>query len=443
MSKFFIDRPIVAMVIAILMVIAGAVSIVQLPVAQYPQIIPPQVVVQATYVGADALTVEQAVATPLEQQMTGVDNMSYMYSINANNGLLQLNVIFAVGTDPNTDQVLAQLRVDQASSGLPAAVNQLGVTVQKSYTSPLMLISLYSPKHTYDKIFLSNYAIINLQDPLTRVKGVGRVQVFGGGQYALRVWVKPDKLAQLGVTVPDIISAIQTQNTVNPAGQIGGEPAPSGQEYTYAVAAQGRLETPEQFGEIILRANPDGSLLRIRDVARLELGRQPYNPLAHFNGQPAAVMAIYQLPGSNAVEAANGVRQLIAELKGRFPSDIQYEVSLDTTRAVREGLREIIITLLMAIGLVAIVVFIFLQGWRASLIPLAAVPVSLIGTFAVFPLIGFSINTLSLFGLVLAIGLVVDDAIVVVEAVERHIEEGLAPREAALKAMEEVSAPVV
>jgi HAE1 family hydrophobic/amphiphilic exporter-1 len=328
MAKFFIDRPIVAMVIAILMLIAGTVSILRLPVAQYPQIVPPQVVVQATYVGADAQTVEQAVATPLEQQMTGVDNMSYMYSINANNGLLQLNVIFAVGTDPNTDQVLAQLRVDQASATLPAAVTQFGVTVQKSYTSPMMLLSLYSPKGTYDKIFLSNYAIINLQDPLTRVKGVGRVQVFGGGQYALRIWVKPDQLARLGVTVPDVIDAIEAQNTVNPAGQIGGEPVPRGQEYTYAVRAQGRLETPEQFGEIILRANPDGSLLRIRDVARLELGAQTYNTLARFNGQPAAVVALYQLPGSNAVDAANGVRELMAQLQQRFPTDMKYEVSL-------------------------------------------------------------------------------------------------------------------
>ncbi len=443
MSRFFINRPIVAMVIAILMVIVGAVSILILPTAQFPEIVPPEVVVQATYVGADAVTVEQAVATPLEQQMTGVDNMNYMYSINANNGLMQLTVNFAVGTDPNTDQILAQIRTSQANSQLPPDVIQFGLTVQKSATSPLVLLSLYSPKGTYDKIFLTNYASINLNDPLTRVPGVGRVQIFGGGQYAMRCWVKPDQLAKLGVTVPAIISAVQTQNTVNPAGQIGSEPVPRGQDYTYAVRARGRLETADEFGQIILRANPDGSILKLRDVARIELGAQTYNQEARFNGKPAAVIAVYQLPGTNALQAVDGVRRLMEELKQRFPSDMAYEVSLDTTLAVREGMREIVITLLEAIALVVVVVFVFLQGWRATLIPLAAVPVSLIGTFAVFPLLGFSINTLSLFGLVLAIGLVVDDAIVVVEAVEHHIEEGLSPRDAAFKAMEEVSAPVI
>ena len=431
------------MVIALLMVVVGSVSILELPVAQYPEIVPPEVLVQATYVGADALTVEQSVATPLEQQMSGVDNMSYMYSINANNGLMQLHVIFAVGTDANTDQILTQARVSQANAGLPPDVLQLGVTVQKSYTSPLLLVSLYSPKGTYDKVFLSNYAVINLQDPLTRVPGVGRVQIFGGGQYALRCWVKPDQLARLGITIPQIVNAIQAQNTVNPAGQIGGEPAPPGQEFTYSVRARGRLETPEDFGQIILRANPDGSVLLLRDVAQLELGAQTYNTDARYNGQPSAVIALYQLPGSNAVQAADGVRRSLEQLKQRFPGDMQYDVSLDTTIAVREGLREIITTLLLATGLVAIVVFVFLQDWRATLIPLAAVPVSLIGTFALFPVLGFSINTLSLFGLVLAIGLVVDDAIVVVEAVQRHIDEGMTPHDAALRAMEEVSAPVI
>jgi len=443
MPRFFINRPIVAMVIAMLMVIVGAVSILVLPTAQFPQIVPPEVVVQATYVGADAVTVEQSVATPLEQQMTGVDNMNYMYSINANNGLMQLTVNFAVGTDPNTDQILAQMRVSQANSQLPLDVIQFGLTVQKSATSPLLLLSLYSPKGTYDRVFLTNYAFINMNDPLTRVPGVGRVQIFGGGQYAMRCWVKPDQLAKLGVTVPAIISALRAQNTVNPAGQIGSEPVPRGQEYTYAVRARGRLETPDEFGQIILRANPDGSILRLRDVARIELGAQTYNQEARFNGKPAAVVAVYQLPGTNALQAVDGVRRLMDELKQRFPSDMTYEVSLDTTLAVREGMREIVVTLLEAIALVVVVVSVFLQGWRATLIPLPAVPVSLIGTFAVFPLLGFSINTLSLFGLVLAIGLVVDDAIVVVEAVEHHIEEGLSPRDAAFKAMEEVSAPVV
>ena len=374
--------------------------------------------------------------------MSGVDNMSYMYSINANNGVMQLHVIFDVGTDPNTDQILAQARASQANATLPADVTQFGVTVQKSYSAPLMLVSLYSPKGTYDATFLTNYAFINLVDPLSRVTGVGRVQVFGG-QYALRCWVKPDRLAQLGVTVGDIANAIDAQNTVNPGGQIGGEPAPKGQEFTYTVRAQGRLETPDEFGEIVLRANPDGSVLRLRDVARIELGAQTYTVIARYNGSPAAVIALYQLPGSNAVATANGIRAKIEELKARFPGDVAEEVSLDTTQSVREGLREIVITLLIAIGLVAIVVFVFLQDVRATLIPLAAVPVSLVGTFAVFPLLGFSINTLSLFGLVLAIGLVVDDAIVVVEAVQRHVDEGMTPHDAALKAMDEVSTPVI
>jgi len=442
MSKFFINRPIVAMVIAMLMVIMGTVSILQLPAAQYPDIVPPEIVVQANYVGADALTIEQSVATPLEEQMSGVDNMSYMYSVNANNGVMQLHVIFDVGTNPNTDQILAQSRASQANASLPTDVIQFGVTVQKSYSSPLMLVSLYSPKGTYDESFLTNYAFINLMDPLTRVPGVGRVQIFGG-EYALRCWIKPDQLARLSVTVPEIVNAIGAQNSVNPAGQIGGEPAPQGQEFTYTVRSRGRLETPEEFGEIIVRANPDGSLLRLRDVARIELAAQTYSLIARYNGSPAAVIAIYQLPGSNAVQAADGVRKLMEELKQRFPTDVAHEVSLDTTQAVREGLREIITTLLIAIGLVAIVVFIFLQDVRATLIPLAAVPVSLVGTFAFFPLLGFSINTLSLFGLVLAIGLVVDDAIVVVEAVQRHIDEGMTPHDAALKAMDEVSTPVI
>jgi len=442
MSKFFINLPIVAMVIAMLMVIMGTVSILQLPVAQYPDIVPPEIVVQANYVGADALTIEQSVATPLEEQMSGVDNMSYMYSVNANNGVMQLHVIFDVGTNPNTDQILAQSRASQANASLPTDVIQFGVTVQKSYSSPLMLVSLYSPKGTYDEIFLTNYAFINLMDPLTRVPGVGRVQIFGG-EYALRCWIKPDQLARLGVKVTEIVNAIGAQNSVNPAGQVGGEPAPQGQEFTYTVRSRGRLETPEEFGEIIVRANPDGSVLRLRDVARIELAAQTYSLIARYNSSPAAVIAIYQLPGSNAVQAADGVRKLMEELKQRFPADVAHDVSLDTTQAVREGLREIITTLLIAIGLVAIVVFIFLQDVRATLIPLAAVPVSLVGTFAFFPLLGFSINTLSLFGLVLAIGLVVDDAIVVVEAVQRHIDEGMTPHDAALKAMDEVSTPVI
>jgi len=444
MSKFFINRPIVAMVISIVMVIVGAVAIAGLPVALFPQIAPPEVQISAVYTGADAQTVEQSVATPIEQQMSGVDNMNYMYSLNASaKGDLRLIVDFDVKTDPNTDLILSQIRQSLAAPQLPAEVNALGVAVQKTLTAPLMLISLYSPHGTYDGKFLANYAYINLNDQLTRVPGIGSVQVFGAGQYAMRLWVRPDQLAKLGITVPEIVSAIQTQNTVNPAGQVGGEPLPQGQEYTYTVRARGRRTTPEEFGQIVVREAPDGGIVRVRDVARVELGAQDYTIVGRLNGKPSAIVAVYQLPGSNAVEAAAGVNKLMADARKRFPNDVDFSVALDTTRAVSEGIREIVETLLIAIVLVIVVVYIFLQGWRATLIPLLAVPVSLIGTFVFFPLFGFSINTLSLFGLVLAIGLVVDDAIVVVEGVERHIEDGLAPKQAALKAMEEISGPVI
>lgn len=443
MSKFFINRPIVAMVIAILMVIAGAVSMVQLPTAQFPQIAPPEIQVKASYTGADAETVSQSVATPIEQQMSGVDQMNYMSSVNAGNGSMTLTVDFDMKTDPNIDQMLTQLRTTQANSQLPAAVTANGVTVNKSMASPLMLISLYSPSGKYDNIFLANYAVINLNDALTRIPGVSNVQVYGAGQYAMRIWVKPDQLANLGVTVPDIVNAIKAQNTVNPAGQIGSEPAPPGQEFTYTIRAPGRLPSAEEFGDIIVRAQPDGSVLKLRDVARVELGAQNYNIQGRFDGKPAALLAVFQLPNSNAVEAAKGVRKFLEEAKTRFPDGLDYTVAMDTTTAVTEGLKEIEKTLFEALVLVIVVVFLFLQNWRAALIPLLAVPVSLVGTFIVFPLLGFSINTLSLFGLVLAIGLVVDDAIVVVEAVEHHIEHGLSPREASIKAMEEVTGPVI
>src|SRR6266404_1852402 len=443
MYRFFINRPIVAMVIAILMVIVGAVSMITLPVSQFPKIVPPEIRIQTSFVGAEAQTVEQSVATPIEAQMSGVDDMNYMYSISANNGVMRMVVNFDVKTDPNIDQMLTQLREAQAESQLPVDVRNFGVTLLKSPTTPLMLISVFSPRGTYDATFLANYAYINLTDQITRVPGIGSVQVFGAGQYAMRFWVKPDQLAKLNITVTDIIGAINNQNSVNPAGQIGGPPIPPGQEFTYAVRAKGRLVTEVEFGEIVLRANPDGSMVRVKDVARVELGAQVYTLRGRLNGQPAAVIAVYQLPGSNAIDAANGARKFMDQMKQRFPPDLDYAVSLDTTLAVSQGMKEIVKTLWQALLLVILVVFIFLQGWRASLIPLLAVPVSLVGTFVLFPLFGFSINTLSLFGLVLAIGLVVDDAIVVVEAVERHIEEGMKPKDAALKAMEEVSGPVI
>ncbi len=443
MVTFFVHRPIVAMVLAIVTVLVGIVSALRLPVAQFPNLVPPEVQVQTTYLGADALSVEQAVATPLEQQINGVDHMLYMYSTSAGSGQMTLRVAFDLDTDPNIDQVLTQMRQAIAEPQLPQAVQLYGITNPKALSSPLMLLSLYSPKGTYDATFLANYAFININDPLTRVPGVGQVQLFGAGQYAMRLWVKPDQLAKLGLTVVDLVTAINAQNTVNPAGQVGAEPAPAGQEFTYTVRAQGRLVNEEEFGNIVVRANLDGSFVRLRDVARAELGAQVYSVLGRLNGAPAAVIAVYQLPGSNAIETVQRLRALMDEMRQRFPDDLAYVVSLDTTLAVTEGIKEITTTLWEAVLLVILVVFLFLQSWRATLIPLLAVPVSLIGTFAIFPLLGFSINTLSLFGLVLAIGLVVDDAIVVVEAVEHHIEQGLAPREATLKAMEEVSGPVI
>ena len=444
MSKFFINRPIVAMVISIVLVLVGTLTILSLPVAQFPSIAPPEIQIVATYIGADAQTLEQAVATPIEQQMNGVDNMNYMYSLNATgSSSASLIVDFDIKTDPNTDYILAQSRETQAASQLPVDVTNYGITVRKSVTAPLMWVALYSPRGTYDAKFLANYAYINLTDPILRSPGIGNVQVFGAGQYAMRLWVKPDQLAKLGITVPEIVSAIQTQNTVNPAGKAGGEPAPKGQEFTYTVLAQGRLVSPEEFGQIVVRETPDGGVVRVRDVARIELGSQDYSVIGRFNGKPGTIIAAYQLPGSNAVDAAAGVKKLMSEMKQRFPEDMDFVISLDTTRSVTEGIKEIVKTLLIALGLVILVVYLFLQSWRSTLIPLLAVPVSLVGTFVFFPLFGFSINTLSLFGLVLAIGLVVDDAIVVVEGVERHIEEGLTPKDAALKAMEELSGPVV
>jgi HAE1 family hydrophobic/amphiphilic exporter-1 len=442
-SKLFINRPVVAMVIAIVTVIVGLVAMAGLPVAQFPDIVPPQIIVNTTYTGADAQTIEQSVATPLEQQMSGVDDMLYMQSTNANDGTMTLTVTFDVDTNPNIDQVNVQNRVAQAQPNLPGDVNQFGLSMRKSTGIPTLAFALYSPQETHDSLFLANYANININDALYRVPGVGEVRLFGVSDYAMRIWVKPDFLAKLGLTVPDLVRAVQQQSTVNPAGQVGAEPAPSGKETTYTVRAQGRLQTPEEFGQVVVRSNPDGSVVRLSDVARIELGAQNYQQLARFGGKPAAIVAVFQAPGSNALAVADGVKKTMEELKQRFPADLDYAIGLDTTRSVTEGIREIVQTLVIAIVLVLLVVFIFLQNWRATLIPMIAVPVSLIGTFAVFPFLGFSINTLSLFALVLAIGLVVDDAIVVVEAVEHHIEEGMSPREATLKAMEEVAGPVI
>ena len=350
MAKFFVNRPIVAIVISIIIVIVGIVAILGLPIAQYPDIVPPEIYINTTYVGADAQTVEQSVATPIEQEMSGVDNMNYMYSLNANNGELKLYVNFDVKTDPNIDQVLTQMRKAQADSKLPAEVRDYGVTVKKSTSSPLMLVALSSPDGSYDATFLANYAYINLNDQLTRVPGIASVTVFGAGQYAMRLWVKPDQLAKLNITVPEIVDAIKKQNTVNPAGQVGGEPVPAGQEFTYAIRAQGRLEDPEEFAQIVLRANPDGSLVRLKDVARIELGSQTYAMSGRLNGKAAAVLALYQLPGSNAIAAVDGVTRLMEEVKKNFPSDLEYSIPLDTTQSVREGIKEILKTLYRGAG---------------------------------------------------------------------------------------------
>jgi len=443
MSKFFINRPVTAMVISILIVLAGIIVARRLPIAQFPQISPPEIVVTTNFVGADAETIESSVATPLEEAMAGVEGMTYMRSFNANDGTMKLRVDFDLSMDPDIAEVFSEIRVNRALPQLPPSVREQGVTIAKSHVSPLMIIALSSPNGTRNATFLANYAYINIADALTRVRGIGSVAIQGAGAYAMRNWVNPDRLASLGVTVPDLIKAIQQQNTVNPSGQVGAEPALPGQQFTYTMRAQGLLVTDKDFGNVIVHENPDGSVLRFRDVARVELGAQLYNVIGRLNGHPAAIINVFQLPGYNAVEAVDGVRKLMKDLKTKFPDDVDYAVSLDTTLSVREGIREIVTTLWQALLLVILVVFIFLQSFRATLIPALTVPVSLLGTFIFFPVLGFSINSLSLFGLVLAIGLVVDDAIVVVEAVETHMAKGLSPKEASLKAMEEVAGPVV
>ena len=443
MSRFFINRPIVAMVIAIFFVIAGAVMVFRLPVAQFPEIVPPEIQTTAVYTGADALTVEQSVATPIEEQVNGAKNMIYMQSINGDDGTMTLQANFEVGTDVDLDQVQVQNRLSQALSSLPTAVSNYGLTTQQTVGLPLLVFAITSPRRTWDQTFLANYTAINIEDELARIPGIGQVKVFGASNYAMRVWVAPDTLAKLQLTVDDIDKAISAQNVVNPAGTIGGEPAPQGQQLTYTVRAQGRLLSAEEFGNVILRANPDGSLVRLKDVARIQLGAESYNQQAFMNGAPSALLILYQNPGSNALEAATRAKARVTELARRFPQDMQATLTLDTTVPVTEGAWEIVKTLLEAIGLVVLVVFIFLQSWRATLIPILTIPVSLVGAFMFFPAVGFSVNTLSLLGLVLAVGLVVDDAIVVVEAITAKIEQGRSPRDAAIEAMDEVGGALV
>lgn len=442
MSKFFIKHPIIAIVISIVTVILGLLSLMRLPIEQYPDIVPPTIQLAATYPGADAQTVADSVASPIEMQMSGVDKMEYMYSSSGNNGATSLSVVFQVGTEPNMDQVLTYNRYGQATSQLPSEVAQMGVTIKKMTAAPLLVVSLVSPKGTIDPIQLANYAYVSLVDPLKRIDGVGDVQVYGAGRYAMRVWLDTVHMSAQGITIAEVQAAIQSQNTVNPSGQVGAEPAPDGQDFTYTIRTKGRLSTPEEFGNIVVRAD-DTQIIYLRDIARIELGSQTYNLSGMFDGMPSGAVAIFQSPGSNAIATVDAVKKELDEFAKSFPPDLESHVALDTTLSVRASIDEIETTLYEALALVVLVVFVFLQGWRATLIPSIAVIVSIVGTFIFFPLIGFTLNTICLMGMVLAIGLVVDDAIVVVEAIESHIERGLSPRQAAFAAMEEVSGPVV
>ncbi len=443
MGEFFVRRPIVAMVISIIIVILGLLALQKTPIAQYPDIVPPVVKITTSYTGANALNVEQAVATPIEQKVNGVENMLYMKSINTSDGALTVEVTFEVGTNLDNANMLTQNRQKQSEPFMPPSVKQQGVVVKKSLSFPMLLVTVTSQNPKYDNRFLNNFANINIVDALARIQGVGEVSLFGGSDYAMRVWLKPDLMNKLEITVEDVKNALNAQNMISPGGKFGAEPAPSGTEFTYSVSLQDRLISEKQFSNIIVKSKNDGAQVLLGDIARVELGTENYSATGRKNGEPSAVIAIFQMPGSNALDVAAKVKETMKGLATNFPQDVKYDVSLDTTLAITAGVEDIVHTLFEAILLVILVVFIFLQNWRATLIPLITVPVSLIGAIAVFPLLGFSINTLSLLGLVLAIGIVVDDAIVVVEAVMHHIEHGKSPREATIQAMKEVSGPVI
>lgn len=452
-GNFFVHRPIVAMVIAIVILIVGGVSVIGLAIEQYPNLTPPIVEVRATYTGANALNVEESVATPIEQEMNGVDNMIYMKSTNSNDGTMTVQVSFDVGTDPDMNTVLAQNRVSAATAKLPSAVTQYGVTTKKSLPNTLMLVSLTTTNPAHNNAqFLGNYGLINIKDRLARVPGIGRVDIMGAANYSMRIWIKPDLLAIRGITVPEIINAVNEQNIIVPGGKFGAEPAPPGTEFTYTVRLPERFNSPEDFENIVVRTLADGSQIKIGDIARVQLGVETYSMIPRLGttfsdgkkeAKPAAIIALYQAPGSNAVELAENIKAEMVDISASFPEGMTYDVSLDSTLPITAGIRDIIVTLVIALVLVILVVFIFIQDWRATLIPTLAIPVSLVGAFMFFPLLGFTINVLSLLGLVLAIGIVVDDAIVVVEAVQVNIDKGMTPKEATLEAMRKVTAPVI
>jgi multidrug efflux pump len=442
-SRFFIDRPIFAAVLSLVIVAAGALALFQLPISEYPQVVPPTVVVRATYPGANPKVIAETVASPLEQQINGVEDMLYMFSQATSDGRMQLTVTFALGTDLDNAQVQVQNRVAQALPRLPSEVQRIGVVTEKSSPDFIMVVHLVSPDGRYDQLYLSNYATLRVRDELARIAGVGSAQVFGAGEYSMRVWLDPDRLASRRLTTSDVIRAIREQNVQVAAGVLGAPPAPVDTTFQLSVNTQGRLTTEDQFADIVVRATPDGQITRVRDVGRVELGSNQYALRSLLDNKQAVAIGIFQRPGTNAIEASNQVRQTMDRLKAEFPDGVDYSIVYDTTGFVRNSIRAVVETLFEAILLVVIVVMVFLQTWRASIIPLVAVPVSLVGTFAVMLAMGFSLNTLSLFGLVLSIGIVVDDAIVVVENVERHIEHGLPPLEATRKAMEEVSGPII
>src|ERR1700716_1692755 len=443
MARFFIDRPVFAIVIAIVTVMLGAAAIPTLPIATYPEVVPPVVQITANFRGANAQDLERTVAQPIEQQLVALDGMLYFFSRSSNDGVLTIDVTFDLGTNVDTATVQTQNRVNLALPSLPPEVQREGVTVKKLSTAILLGIAFTSSDDRYDSVFLNNFVTINLLDRVASLPGVGEARLASRQDYGMRVWVDPSKMATLGLTATDLTLAIQAQNRQNPSGSIGQPPVASGTDLQYPVNAAGRLVDPQQFGDIVLGAGPDGSLLRIRGLARVELGAQDYKTFSRFDKKPASVVLVYLTPGANAVETADRVRRFLDGARPGFPAGLGYRVGFDATRFVKTSIADVVVTLFEAIALVVLVVFVFLQNWRATLIPLLAVPVSIVGTFALFPLLGFSINMTSMFGLVLAIGIVVDDAIVVVEAVQHNLDEGMSRRDATLKAMDEVSGPVV